>query len=385
MESHSAGRSPSEGPSPGRPSPSRPESLLARRGGSVELLRLPAFVFGKLVGLRGKLYDRGLLRATRLEAPVVCVGNLSVGGTGKTPMVLYLLKELERRGRAPGVLSRGYGASEKGGANDEALLFDVLAPGVPHVQDPDRVAGGRQLLRRGVDVVVMDDGFQHRRLARDLDLVLVDATRPWGLPAIDSKVAVRAVLPRGLLREPPAALGRADAIVLTRADQVDQGARERLEEELLEFAPGRPILWAVHRPAGLRSLSGREEALVDLEGREVALVSGIGNPDAFEETVCSLGARVQQHLRFADHHAFAAEDLATLAAAGTDQGWIVTTAKDAVKLVDVLPIELTERVRVLSIEMAVTRGAAVLHALLDALPRSLSELRRRNLHEGLHG
>ncbi|MFT5289477.1 MAG: tetraacyldisaccharide 4'-kinase [Planctomycetota bacterium] len=360
----------------------RPEALLARRGGAVELLRLPAFLFGKLAGLRGKLYDRGVLRTRKLEAPVVCVGNLSVGGTGKTPMVLYLLKELSDRGRNPGVLSRGYRSPEAGAKNDEGLLFEVLSPGLAQVQNPDRVAGGRELIKRGVDVVVMDDGFQHRRLYRDLDLVLVDATRPWGLPAVDSKAAVRAVLPRGLLRELPSALNRADAIVLTRADQVDDEMRAKLEGELHGFAPGRPIFWAVHRPAGLRSLLGGEEALVDLEGRRVSLVSGIGNPDAFEDTVRSLGAEVSEHLRFGDHHAFGPGDLAPLA--DLDQ-WIVTTAKDAVKLLDVLSPELLGRVRVLSIEMALTKGEQVLEALLDALPRSRAEQERRSIHGGLHG
>ncbi len=360
----------------------RPEALLAKRGGAVELLRLPAYFFGKLAGLRGKLYDRGVLRTRKLEAPVVCVGNLSVGGTGKTPMVLYLLKELSNRGRNPGVLSRGYHAPQAGATNDEGLLFEVLSPGLLQVQNPDRVAGGRELIKRGVDVVVMDDGFQHRGLHRDLDLVLVDATRPWGLPPVDSATAVRAVLPRGLLREAPSALNRADAIVLTRADQVDDDRRSRLEGELHEFAPGLPILWAVHRPAGLRSLSGGEEALVDLEGRDVSLVSGIGNPDAFEDTVRSLGAKVSGHLRFGDHHAFGPGDLASLA--DLDQ-WIVTTAKDAVKLFDVLSPELRARVRVLSVEMVLTKGEQVLEALLDALPRSRSERERRSIHGGLHG
>ena len=361
---------------------SRPEELLAKRGGAVELLRIPAFLFGRLSGLRGRMYDRGILPSARLDAPVVCVGNLSVGGTGKTPMVLHLAEALAARGRRPGILSRGYKAPSPDQPNDEARLFGVLAPDVPHVADADRVRGGRRLLGQGVDVVLLDDGFQHRRLARDLDLVLVDATRPWGLPATDGAEPVQAVLPRGLLRESPRALRRADAIVLTRADQVDDAERARLEDELFAHAPGKPILWAVHRPAGLRSLRGGEEVLSDLEGRTVDLISGIGNPDAFEASVRSMGAAVGRHERRPDHHAFRVEDFAPFQ---DSDHWIVTTAKDAVKLVDVLPEELTARVRVLAIQLAITRGAVVLEALLDALPRGSRERARAAMHEGLHG
>lgn len=364
---------------------SRPEERLSRRGGAIELLRLPALVFESLGSLRGRLYDRGWLRSTRLDVPVVCVGNLSVGGTGKTPMVLYLAGELERRGRRPGLLSRGYRAPRPDAPNDEALLFEVLAPDLPHVADADRVAGGRRLIERGVDVVVLDDGFQHRRLVRDLDLVLVDATRPWGLPpGHEGGDPVRAVLPRGFLRESPRALQRADAIVLTRADQISEDARVRLEEALFEFAPGKPVLWAVHRPAGLRSLSGGEEALLDLDGRRVTLLSGIGNPEAFEQTVRSLGAEVADHFTFGDHHAFSGDDLRALDA-GEEDGWVVTTAKDAVKLVGVASEAQQRRIRVLSVELALTRGASVLEALLDTLPRSRRERERRSIHEGLHG
>jgi tetraacyldisaccharide 4'-kinase len=335
------------------------EDRLARRGGALELLRLPASLFGLAVRARRTAYDRGFLEARRLAVPVVSAGNLTTGGTGKTPLVAWLARELAQRGFRPGLLSRGYGAAA-GTASDEVRLLARLCPGVPHAQDPDRVRGGTRLVAEGCDALVLDDGFQHRRLARDLDLVLVDATRPWGLPA-DGGPAVRALLPRGLLREPPSSLARADALVITRTDAVTPDALAALEEELADCAPGRPIVLARHAPRAWVDERGARAPLAALAGREVELVSGVGNPTAFERSVAAAGAVVRGHRRFPDHHAYARGDLDGLA---TDGRLLVTTEKDAVKLA-----ELGARFQALAIELELVRDEAVLHALLDALPR----------------
>lgn len=352
----------------------RPEEWLARRGGVRELLRVPASLFGALARARNGLYDAGLLPRARLAAPVVSVGNLSVGGTGKTPMVVWVARELERRGRRVGLLSRGYKASP-GELNDEGRLMAELLPGVEHVQDADRVRGAGRLLRGGADVIVLDDGFQHRRLARDLDIVLVDATRPWGLPAVGG-AAVRSVLPRGLLREGVSGLARADSLVLTRSDAVSSSELAELEEELERLAPGVPRALAEHRPSGLRRGQERLE-LGELDGRAVRLVSGIGNPGAFEATARSLGADVRGVHAFEDHHAYTREELEPLAARGDE---LLVTAKDAVKLAGLGVAHL-----VLDVELVVTRGEKVLAALLEALPPGEAEARRAAQHEGLHG
>ncbi|MEW6074505.1 MAG: tetraacyldisaccharide 4'-kinase [Planctomycetota bacterium] len=360
----------------------RPERWLARPGGAAELFRLPAALFGALVFLRDRLYRHGVLPAVRLAAPVVSVGNLTAGGTGKTSLVRHLVRLLADRGRRPGVLSRGYRA-RGGEPSDEAAMLSALDPALLHVEDADRVAGGIRLVERGADVIVLDDGFQHRRLARDLDLVTVDATRPWGLPPPPGGgPAVRALLPRGLLREPATALARADAIVLTRADQVGERARAALEVELDELAPGRPILLAVHRPVRLRGSDGEARDPRTLAGLEVDLVSGIGNPDAFEATVLSLGARVRRHARFPDHHRFAPAELAGLGEGGR---LVVTTAKDEARLAALSGPPALVRRAVLEVELAIERGGAVLDALLDALPLAAAARERRALHEGLHG
>ncbi len=371
---------------PARESAPRIDLRLARRGGALELLRLPAALFAGLARLRATGYERGWLASTRVEAPVVSVGNLTAGGTGKTPCVAFLVRELQRRGWRPGVLSRGYrapraadgrtveGTDER--ANDEARWLAAALPGVERVQDPDRVAGAQRLIERGADAIVLDDGFQHRRLARDLDLVLVDATRPWGLPPPPGGGApVRACLPRGLLREPPAALARADALVLTRADQTDARTLEALAGELAACAPGRPILRAAHRAARLADPDGVALALDELGGREVELLSALGNPEAFQRSVEALGARVVAHRVLPDHHAYTARDLEG-AAAGR---WLVTSEKDAVKLAGF------RRCHVLGTEFELLEGAAVLAALLDGLRPGPARRARAALHEGLHG
>lgn len=359
----------------------RIDQRLARRGGAVELLRVPAALFGIAASARGALYDRGLLPSVKLEAPVISVGNLSAGGTGKTPMVAWLARELARRERRVGILSRGYGA-RAGERSDEAELLGELLGDVPHVQDADRVRGAHELLSRGVDVVVLDDGFQHRRLARELDLVLVDALRPWGLPRASADVApVAALLPRGLLRERPNALARAHAVVLTRVDRVGTAELVELRGRIESFAPGVGLALAVHAPLRLRAIDGATRALAELDGRTVDLASGIGNPEAFEESVRALGARIGEHRQFPDHHAFAAGDLDGLA---RGERWLVVTAKDLVKLRH-FPDLGARPLFALDVELALVEGLGLLEALLDSLPLSRAERERAAVHAGAHG
>jgi tetraacyldisaccharide 4'-kinase len=337
--------------------------------------------------LRGVAYDRGLLPSARLDGAVVSIGNLTAGGTGKTPLVVLIARELQRRGRRPAIASRGYGASKQDPQhrNDEAQLLSLALPGVPTRQNADRLRAGQELIELGADCVLLDDGFQHRRLARDLDLVLIDATRPWGLPApVGGGAPVRALLPRGLLREPLGALARADALVLSRVDQVSREERFGLLAELQRRVPGTALLEGTHRPSHLWAGGDSGEKgdmpprlpLAELSGRSVELVSAIGNPEAFERTVEALGARVESHRVFPDHHRYRPADLEGLGRAGRA---LVTTEKDAVKLPPALEFFA------LAVEFRLESGEAVLEALLDALPRSSGESRRANLHAGLAG
>lgn len=388
--------------------PVRIEDRLARRGGAVELLRVPAALFGVLARLRSTLYDRRWLPVLAVDTPVISVGNVVAGGTGKTPFVAWLCARLAARGLRPGILSRGYrpraGAAapttRTAAPNDEARMLAELLPDVPHVQDRDRVRGAGALEALGVDVIVLDDGFQHRRLARDLDLVLVDATRPWGLAAPEDchSAPVAALLPRGLMREPPAALGRAHALVLTRCDALAPAAVAALEVELAALAPGVPLTRAIQRPLRLRRIAGGQGPAVErplawLAGRTVDLVSGIGNPAAFQRTVEDLGATVALHRRFPDHHPFVPSDFAGLGARP-----VLLTAKDAARTHEATtplwpapPSMLSPgdgpgfEVLALDIELEVSAGSAALERLLDGLPEAPGRRTRAAIHGGLHG
>lgn len=378
----------------------RPDQRLAQRGGWIELLRAPACLFGAIARARSVMYSRRLLPSYDVGPAVVSVGNVVAGGTGKTPMIVWLARELEGRGLKVGIVSRGYrapagaaaaaessaetsaGESVEGeNCNDEARMLADMLPGVLHVQDRDRVAAGQRLAEAGIDVVLVDDGFQHRRLARDVDIVLVDALRPFGLPAPDrGGEPVEAMLPRGLMREPLSALRRANAIVLTRVDAVSEETVVALERRLRAAAPGVPIAHGVHRPTGLR-VDGHERPLADLDGAEVDLFSGIGNPGAFERTAAGLGARISSHRAFGDHHNFTTGDLDGLGV----QRPALTTAKDAARLTLQPDVAVPAEMWVLDVELSLESGADELRALLDGLPESQAGRKRASMHEGLHG
>lgn len=292
-------------------------------------------VYALAVRLRNRRYDRHPGRARRLPRPVVSVGNLTAGGTGKTPVVRWLAEGLRDAGRGVAVLSRGY-KSAPGTLGDEQRMLDGLlngteAGGRPPVvirADPDRFAAGEAALRDcpEVDVFLLDDGFQHRRLARDLDVVLVNAAEPFGFGH---------VLPRGLLREPVAGLRRAGAVVLTHALSVDGAARARVVDEVRRHHENAPIYCCVHAPAGLRAAG--DDAVRPLEAlkdRRVFAFCGIGNPAGFEWQLRDLAGGYAGHRWFPDHYNYRPADLAAVradaAAAGADV--LVTTEKDWVKL-----------------------------------------------------
>jgi tetraacyldisaccharide 4'-kinase len=278
---------------------------------------------------RNRLYDRGWKTSRRAPVPVVSIGNLTLGGTGKTPCVEYVARFYRDLGKRVAILSRGYGGN--GTANDEALLLRENLPDVPHYQAADRVALAAQAVNEsGSEVLVLDDGFQHRRLARDLDIVLVDASQPWGHGHL---------FPRGLLREGPRSLRRAGLIVLTRCDQVTPMERRRLTEQITRHAPRASVVETVHRPLELinsaRGAADRTASLSLAVGRPMAAFCGIGNPGAFRHTLHSLGAVVTAFRAFPDHHAYTRGDVEALTTWAREQardGIVLTTQKDLVKL-----------------------------------------------------
>jgi tetraacyldisaccharide 4'-kinase len=275
------------------------------------LARLP---YGVGVWWRNRGFDRGK-NVHRVGVPVISIGNLTMGGTGKTPCVEYVSRLLRQHDYKVAVLSRGYGGNA--GRNDEAMVLEENLPDVPHYQNPDRVAIARTAIEESEsEVLVLDDGFQHRRLARDLDIVLIDATDPWGGGYL---------FPRGGLREPKRNLHRAGFVVLTRCDAVEANVVDRLAEEVRTLAPGVDIAKTVHAPVGP----------FPFRGKPVGAFCGIGNPEAFWKTLRFLGTDVIPFRAFPDHHPYRREDVEDLqkwAATLPADACVVTTQKDWVKL-----------------------------------------------------
>ncbi len=217
---------------------------------------------------------------TRVPVPVVSVGNLTLGGTGKTPCVEYVARFYRQRQLRVAILSRGYRG--RGAANDEALVLRENLPDVPHLQGTDRVALARKAVKElASNILILDDGMQHRRLARNLDIVLIDATEPWGHDYL---------FPRGLLRESPTGLRRAGVVMLTRCDQTTALERNRLKKTVARLAPEIPVAETTHRPVDLINCDRQEAPLTLLRERPVAAFCGIGNPEAFRRTLVDLGA-----------------------------------------------------------------------------------------------
>ncbi|MFT3882253.1 MAG: tetraacyldisaccharide 4'-kinase [Gemmatales bacterium] len=287
-------------------------------------LTLASLPYNLVMRVRNRLYDAGFFQQHQVGVPVIVVGNLTVGGTGKTPAVEYVARFFREQHRQVALLSRGYGASET--RNDEALVLESNLDDVPHLQGADRVSLANTAIEElESDLLVLDDGFQHRRLKRDLDIVLVDATNPWGYGWC---------LPRGLLREPRSGLRRAGMILITRSDQVDKECLGRLQNEITRIVPGCVVAQCKHAPLTLQNTVDGEP-VSSLAGRKIAAFCGIGNAAGFWKTVQSLGCTIIDQKSFPDHHQYQREDVEMLqqwAAQLPADTWIVTTQKDWVKL-----------------------------------------------------
>ena len=306
------------------------------RGPSAALLRAGLAtaepLYAAAVIARNWLFDKAIRTAHRLPHPVVSVGNITTGGTGKTPVVRWIASRLRDTGRHVAVLARGYGA-RPGELGDEQLMLQSLLSADVGTEvlvraNPDRVGAARLLLREHpeTEVFVADDGFQHRRLARDLDIVLVSATSPFGYDHL---------LPRGMLREPLGGLRRASAVVITHADQVPARGLDEIERRIRAVHPLVPVYRASHEHAALRTPADpAPQSLESLCGRSWFAVCGIGDPQTFLRQLQSIGGRCAGYRWFGDHHKYEASDLADVRrearAAAADV--LVTTEKDWAKL-----------------------------------------------------
>lgn len=314
--------------------------------------------YGWAVRWRNARYDRRDSAVERVDVPVISVGNLTTGGTGKTPMVAWIARWYGERGRQVTLISRGYGA-EAGSRNDEALELELRLPGVPHLQNPDRVVAARTAIEKyDCQLIVLDDAFQHRRIHRDLDIVLIDALEPFGYEHL---------LPRGLLREPISSLRRAQVIALSRADLITPEQRAALRFRVAHWAPAAAWVEVAHRPRGIVSAAGESADLNSLRGQRAAAFCGIGNPLGFRRTLENSGVEIVSLREFPDHHPYSAEDVSALKAwiDSLDVTLVLCTLKDFVKLrVDRLG---SHPLRALAIDVEVLSGCDELESQLAAL------------------
>ncbi|HJU75822.1 MAG TPA: tetraacyldisaccharide 4'-kinase [Gemmatimonadaceae bacterium] len=276
--------------------------------------------FRAAVRARNALYDTGVLHSSGAAIPVLSVGNLTVGGTGKTPVAAYLAGRLRQMGARPALVMRGVG-------DDESKVFAFIAPGVPVIADPQRTRGVAAAVRAGCDVAVLDDAFQHRAIRRDVDVVLVSADRS----------ADRAqVLPAGPLREPWTALSRAHTVIVTRKAASTEQAASLRDQIQLRF-PGAKVAQVLLTAAELVRWSTEERHPIDvLRGRRVLAVAGIGDPAAFLKQLGAYASQVEACV-FRDHHAYSEREAGEIATSANAFDLVVCTLKDAVKLGPVWP------------------------------------------------
>jgi len=298
-----------------------------------------SLLYGAVTRTRLSLYRRGTFQTTKLDRPVISIGNITTGGTGKTPLVEYVAKSIAAQGKKVCILTRGYGrkdphlqvivsdgygvlASPSEAGDEPYLLATKLAGKAAVISSADRIAAGQEAIKDfGTEVFVLDDGFQHLRLARDLNIVCIDATNPWGGGRL---------LPYGRLRESLEGMSRADCVVLTRCDQVE--SVQTLREEVRELTGGKPVFESRMRPVRVTPLKNGPETIL-VPGR-VGAFCAVGNPSSFFENLRELGYELGLERAFADHHVYSQSEIEELNQLAKQTGAmaLITTAKDAVKL-----------------------------------------------------
>jgi tetraacyldisaccharide 4'-kinase len=308
----------------------------------------PSWVYAAAVAARNAAYDRGWLGSHALALPSISVGNLTVGGTGKTPVSAFIAARLAELGARPAIVMRGYGG-------DEVLVHARLNPGIPVIVAADRVRGAEEARGQGRNVVVLDDAFQHRRARRDADIVLLAADR----------VGPARALPAGPWREPLTSLRRASMIVVTRKSASAMRALDLLAQAR-RFAPQAAVA-IVHLSADsiVGSLSGESVALPAIRERSVFAIAAVGDPRAFSTQLSDAGARVEL-AAYRDHHAYSASEAAALAGRAGRADFVICTLKDAVKLTPLWPREAPP-LWYLSQRVIVESGAEALDRILTAV------------------
>ncbi len=325
-------------------------------------LWLLSLLYQVAIVLRNRMFDWRFRSIEKVAVPVISLGNLTTGGTGKTPMVAYLTQHFQRQSVKVALLSRGY-RSLPGEVNDEKLLLDRLCPDIPHYQNPDRCLSATKAIAAGGELLILDDGFQHRRLARNLDIVLIDAVCPWGFGYL---------LPRGLLREPKSSLQRADFVILTRSDQCSKTELDRLTTEISKHVSEDRIAHAVFRPQGLVNVKGETQSLESVAGKTAVAFCAIGNPEGFRRTLENTGFPMSDLQIFPDHHHYTRNELNQIGlhASRVSAELILTTCKDLVKISEQKLSDIP--VWAVEIGVEITMGAEDLEGILRGITSEVS-------------
>ena len=314
-------------------------------------------LYAAIIALRNLAYSKGRLKVHTTGVPLISVGNITVGGTGKTPLVIWLCRFLRQKQIHCAVLTRGY--KVRATRTDEPAVLAENCPNAKIIVNPDRVAGAAEAVNKfGASVLIIDDGFQNRRLHRDLDIVTIDATRPFGYGKM---------LPAGLLREPVVSLKRADAAVLTRCDQISRSELNRIEKQLQLINPDMVIAKSIHNPSCVKSLTGREIPIEQLKNKKILAFCGIANPDAFFNTIDKLGCDIVSSKIYDDHHRYTEGCLADIyeQAADSKIDLILTTQKDWTKVAQLMLVKKDIPITYLAIELKFISGEDKITQLIE--------------------
>ncbi len=303
------------------------------------LLYIASFFYAAVIRLRNFFYDTGVFKTHKVNAVVISVGNITAGGTGKTPLVIWLCNYLHQQNISCAIITRGYKSATKspqlhvGGqqpqaTSDEPAVIAKSSPDAAVIINPDRIAGAKEAIEKfNAKVLILDDGFQHRRLSRNLDIVTIDAVEPFGFERL---------IPAGLLREQVRSLKRADAIVITHSDLISNSALEVIEQRMLNVNPQLVIAKAIHQPTKIVFSDGKSAEPENLKGKKVFAFCGIGSPDSFLRTLKACGAAITGSEIYDDHYHYAEDDVASLRekAKQLKADVIITTGKDWTKIKD---------------------------------------------------
>ncbi|MBU1656586.1 MAG: tetraacyldisaccharide 4'-kinase [Candidatus Omnitrophica bacterium] len=314
-------------------------------------LTVVASVYYLAIKVVDRAYSYGVRKVYKFPVPVISVGNITLGGTGKTPFTVFIVDHLIAIGRKPAVLTRGYG-------DDEHNMLKDAVPGLMVFPGQDRVRNVRKAVEQGADVLVLDDGFQHRRIERDLDILLLDCPYPSGKYRL---------FPRGTLREPVSSIRRADIVVLTKVDRINRDEKEEIVRKINDLASGVPVVTVKHEPVLLTDVTGAAYPLDDIKGKKVYLVSGIADPGYFAYTVKKTEAVITGELIFTDHHRYTRADIDGIHAKcfSASVEVILTTEKDYVKLKELDLSRIEEKLFILRIRVDITEGRDRFVAGLD--------------------